>query len=447
MVGRGGCALFLALVTVALVAGPAEAATRFAAPDGPGTAPCEDRFDPCPLYVAAEKGWVPTENDVVELEPGVYSETAGDFGPAGFVQLRGGTVRGEPGKARPLLRVEVNDWTWGAFFVHPDAAISHLEIENVAYESAAFTVQDGRVEDVIARSLVSDRITCNFFSGVLRNSVCLNLANGVALGTNVRPFEASTTTIRNSTAIATGEGAVGASFSYHAGGPGIVSSIEAKGLIARGDHKDIVASGLEYCCGYGATTNVSLDHSDYATVETETSGPGGASITPPGTNGNILAAPTLAADGFHQLPGSPTVNSGAIDDVSSATDIDGGARVIGPAPDIGADELEEPTGLPVSGGDFPGEAVAGDRAASPGTWLRTHPSKRTTKRLAKFTFGSDVPGSHFECKLDYKRFRGCSPPFRRKVSRASHIFRVRAVNPQGISDPTPAIFHWRVVSR
>ncbi len=442
MTARVGRAFLLTLATIALGVGSAGAATRYAAPNGAGATPCEVRLDPCPLYIAAEENSGSAGDDVVELEPGVYSETAGDFGPAGFVRLQAGTVRGEPGEPRPLLRIEVNDWTWGAFFVGPDATISHLEIENVAADGAAFTVQDGQVEDVIARSVASDRITCNFFSGVLRNSVCLNYASGAALGTNVRPHESSTTKIRNSTAIAKGAGGVGASFSYHASVPGIVASIDARGLIARGDHKDIIARGLEYCCGYGATTNVSMDHSDYAIVETETSGSGAALITPPGTNGNILAAPLLAADGFHQLPGSPTVDSGAVDDESSAADIDGEARAIGSAPDIGADELEEPVGIPVSGG---GASDVTDGRKAPGTRLRTHPSKRTAKRLAEFTFGSNKPGSRFECKLDRKRFRGCSSPYRRRVSPGLHFFRVRAVDPHGMPDPTPASFQWRVL--
>src|SRR6187401_1028659 len=146
MTGRVARAFLLALAVIAVGTGPAGAAVRYAAPGGAGSLPCEDPLDPCPLYVAAEGSSSSTAGNVVELEPGVYSETAGDFGPAGFVRLHGGTVRGEPGQPRPLLRVEVNDWTWGAFFVGPDAAISHLEIENASFEGAAFTVQDGRVE-------------------------------------------------------------------------------------------------------------------------------------------------------------------------------------------------------------------------------------------------------------------------------------------------------------
>jgi hypothetical protein len=84
-------------------------------------------------------------------------------------------------------------------------------------------------------------------------------------------------------------------------------------------------------------------------------------------------------------------------------------------------------------------------APAPKTSLRKHPPHRTTKRLARFAFGSDEPGSHFECRLDKKRFRACTSPFKRKVRRGAHTFRVRAVNVSGTPDASPAVFHWKVI--
>jgi hypothetical protein len=81
---------------------------------------------------------------------------------------------------------------------------------------------------------------------------------------------------------------------------------------------------------------------------------------------------------------------------------------------------------------------------APKTRLRKHPLKRTTKRLAKFTFGSDEVGSRFECKLDRKPFKACRSPFRRRVEPGRHVFKVRAVNAEGTADATPAKFRWRV---
>jgi TolB protein len=86
-------------------------------------------------------------------------------------------------------------------------------------------------------------------------------------------------------------------------------------------------------------------------------------------------------------------------------------------------------------------------APAPKTFLRRHPPKRTTKRVAKFTFGSDEVGSRFECKLDRKPFKACRSPFKRKVKLDRHVFKVRAVNADGVPDATPAVFRWRVLRR
>jgi TolB protein len=85
------------------------------------------------------------------------------------------------------------------------------------------------------------------------------------------------------------------------------------------------------------------------------------------------------------------------------------------------------------------------RLEAPKTSLGKHPPKRTKKRLAKFTFGSDESGSRFECKLDRKPLRACRSPFKKKVKVGRHTFRVRAVNAEGTADATPVVFRWRVL--
>src|SRR5262249_3075886 len=66
-----------------------------------------------------------------------------------------------------------------------------------------------------------------------------------------------------------------------------------------------------------------------------------------GTLNNQTMAPTLAADGYHQVMGSITIDHGSTS-IGGTTDIDGQARAIGSAPDIGADELEHGTATSVS---------------------------------------------------------------------------------------------------
>jgi hypothetical protein len=540
--------LLLAAALSLLTACAAMGATRYAAPGGTGADPCADPNNACSIYTAADStapGTTIEAGDVVELLPGTYSETAGDLGPFDYVALQGVTVRGTPLHPPPLIRLQKNLSNTGPFQVFEDSLISHLEIENEAEGGFSVSLFGGTMERVIVRAPENLSIVCNVVSGTIRSSACINEGGGAAMGASIGTApQTFTTVIRNSTAIATGPGSVGVEFHYGATGEGLVATISAKGLIAKGAAKDVVAKGRETSgSGKGASTTITLDHSSYATVGTETSGSGGsASVTPPGTNANITAAPLLAGDLIHQLPGSPTIGKGAVDAKSSPFDIDGEARTGGLAPDIGADELAYSTttflrcnsgGTSVGGQTIcevvvedadgaltqPGGSVAlssepglslpssctlnpltaasstcpfvvaanaagthtitatylgddlhdGSEAlaavavaglpatppilvvsnpnpnTAPATQLKKHPPKRTTKRQAKFTFSSNEAGSRFECKLDKGPFRACSSPYRKKVGLGSHEFQVRAVDPQGGVDQTPAAFRWRVV--
>jgi hypothetical protein len=541
--------LLLAAALTVLIAASASAATRYAAPGGTGSDPCADSADPCSIYTAADVGAPGTtiaNGDVVELAPGTYSETAGDLGAADFVNVNGAvTVRGEPGAPRPLIRLEDGAGFWGAFIASAGARVVGLDVVIEAGGSAISISQGGTGERVVARSTAPSSFTCSIAEGTLRDSACLHEGGGVALGTSTLTFVGThSVTLRNVTAIGTGPGSVGMSFSYFGSAPGVIGDVKGKAVIASGAAKDVVARGMSNngTPGNGATANIVLDHSSYADVGTETSGGGTASITTPGTNDNITAEAALAADGYHQLPGSPTVEKGVADGSSGAFDVDGQNRSVGLAPDIGADELVNPTSTTLqcapaeflSGGDsnclvtvedrgtvlspptgnvsfglvsglfvtesctltpvteassscsatvtalpnalgayeykgtYLGDGEHGGSAGSanltvlphpsgkegivakgddppPATKLGRHPNKRTTKRMAKFTFGSNEVGSSFECKLDRKPFRRCTSPYKKKVKRGSHVFKVRAVDAAGQADKTPVVFRWKVI--
>jgi len=92
-------------------------------------------------------------------------------------------------------------------------------------------------------------------------------------------------------------------------------------------------------------------------------------------------------------------------------------------------------------------APSGGSPGPPNGRIRKHPRKRSSKRRARFTFTSNQPGSHFECKLDRRRFRPCKSPFVRRLTPGRHTFRLRAINGAGVPDPTPAVFRWRILSR
>ena len=325
------------------LASAATAATRYAAPGGTGADPCANPAKPCSVSTAADK-YAPRSTvkagDVVELAPGTYhaegeGESKSEFGLVGTVTPpKGVTIRGEPGKARPVIVVRgLNETSEGAFSVGPAVEVANVEIRNRVTQGSAIGVWGGGTLDrVIARSAVRDEPTCYLSDGTMRNSACFNSGGGSALGGG----GTFPSVIRNSTLIATGPGSVGMEFTYEPFKGRKATTINGIGVLARGEAKDVIARGE------GGTIEIELQASDYATVETEASQNGRASITPPGTNGNITALPLLAAGNLHQLPGSPTIDKGAVDGASDTLDIDSQSRTIGGLPDIGADELGDP---------------------------------------------------------------------------------------------------------
>jgi len=66
-------------------------------------------------------------------------------------------------------------------------------------------------------------------------------------------------------------------------------------------------------------------------------------------------------------------------------------------------------------------------------------AKKIKGNTAKFRFTSNEPGSRFQCKLDKRKFKPCSSPKKyKKLSDGKHKFKVRAVDPSGNVDATPA---------
>ena len=90
----------------------------------------------------------------------------------------------------------------------------------------------------------------------------------------------------------------------------------------------------------------------------------------------------------------------------------------------------------------------GSDTTAPETKLTKKPKEAgTTKERAKLKFTSSEAGSTFQCKLDRKRFKKCSSPFRKRVDTGRHKFKVRAVDAAGNVDPTPAKAKWKLLER
>ena len=81
----------------------------------------------------------------------------------------------------------------------------------------------------------------------------------------------------------------------------------------------------------------------------------------------------------------------------------------------------------------------------PNTTITGNPGTVTTSTSATFTFGSSQTGSTFACSLDGTAFTNCTSPLTYTgLATGSHSFRVRATDPAGNTDPTPAVFSWTI---
>lgn len=112
-----------------------------------------------------------------------------------------------------------------------------------------------------------------------------------------------------------------------------------------------------------------------------------------------------------------------------------------------------------SGGSSPrpkrGDGIDDDRNPGiayvrPVTRITFGPSFRTLRRKVVFRFTDETgqPHTRFSCKLDRRRWRRCSSPFKlAKLSAGPHVFRVRGVNGTGERETRPAKRKFRVVAR
>jgi hypothetical protein len=327
----------------------AAATTRYAAPGGTATAAqCTSPATPCTIHEAAQGAGV-TSADEVAIAPGSYSDTAGDLGPGNVVTPVAGNVHGAVGLARPV--VTANMPTDGPFIVNAGVTLSAIEVDT-ADAVGNVQLQGGVVDGLIARSSRAGAIVCRHASGTIRNSACLATGTGSwALGLDANGFPSRTLTVRNVTAVATGGSSRGVSYRFFAS-PGSSDTVDIVNSIARGTSTDVVAQAAAASGFCPQSVNVTLDYSDYASASAFagigcTTGAGSASVTAAGTLNNQTLAPTLAGDGYQQLAGSITIDNGSSANVSG-TDIDGQARTIGAAADIGADELRHTTSSAVS---------------------------------------------------------------------------------------------------
>ncbi len=86
-----------------------------------------------------------------------------------------------------------------------------------------------------------------------------------------------------------------------------------------------------------------------------------------------------------------------------------------------------------------GYGIAVDSLGQPETTITSGPRGTTKNPSPSFAFSSDIPGSSFECRLDSAPFAPCvSPKSYEELPDGPHTFWVRATDPGGYADPSPA---------
>ncbi len=82
---------------------------------------------------------------------------------------------------------------------------------------------------------------------------------------------------------------------------------------------------------------------------------------------------------------------------------------------------------------------------APDTEIQAAPPSLVSSRHASFEFGSPRPNSQFQCRLDGGDFSPCaSPQDFSDLPEGTHTFEVRAFDPYGNVDGTPAVYTWTV---
>ena len=386
-------------VSVALVAAPAQAATtRYAAPSGADT----DCTQPAPCSVERAVEWA-GNGDTIEVGAGIYFVGLDNI----VATATGLTVEGPSPQNKPIISgLESNVLT-----MSNGGTVRDLELRAAGGGGSAFGINGGVAERLDVRSEGS---ACSVGGGAtLRDSVCYASGSGVA-GVLV---SSSSALLANVTAIAPGTNSAGLSV----GGGGTVTGTN---VIAQGGFRAALANG--------AGSTITLDHSDYAT-EYEASG---GAVTNPGSGTNITAPPVFvdaSVQDYRQDVGSPTIDAGAASPSIGSFDLEGDARTLGPAPDIGADERVPPVVTPPAD------------TAPPETTIDKGPRKKGKSKKATFEFSSSETGSTFTCRVDKKAEAPCTSPLKLEgLKKGKHSLTVVATDAAGNADASPASYSWKV---
>jgi hypothetical protein len=430
----------VALLTLCLAPGAAQASGTFYARGGGGNGGASCALgDECPLPEAVKKANEAGDGSEIVLVPGP------DFSPNKELTVDGKIlIGGEAGAPRPRIigpeGVEV------ALRLGDGAEIHDADVVAGA-NSAALRLLDAAGERVTATSASPGEPACEFEEvAALYDSVC-HATNGDALVVFGFGF-----VVRNVDAIGGRNGIM------VAGETGIGNRFEAWDTIAVGGpgFSDLAAETPDN----KHVGKIKMHGSAYDSID-EGAHPGAVSITPPGAQFGVTAAPQLVdpvAGDFHELPSSPTVDAGETFEKQSALALDRTPRAL--------------TAHPVCGGSPAGQIDIGAYEYVPpapncSPPFSSAPSTRLKKAkidsgkgTASFIFAGGGAISGFACELvrpapkgarsskgakrSKPKFAPCkSPRTYRHLVPGAYTFKVEATGAGG-ADPTPAVRKFRI---
>jgi hypothetical protein len=371
--------LLLVLLSASLVAAPssAHAVDRFAEPDGDGAEPCA-ASDPCGLSTAVQGA---SSGDDVTLLGGVAPDPP--YTTSALVTIQSGvTVHGAPG-SRPLI--QGTGTSNAAVRVSLGGTLRDVNVEHADANNAAVFVSGGTMERVHAHGTAHGCTVDG--SSVVRDSVCwtenpTDSYSGVNVQWNYALGGEPELTLRNVTAVSTGGGAGLRIIGSLLGDTHLV--VNATNVIASGGVADVVAGGFG-CCS-NVISEIVLDHSNYDSELELDDANTDARITDPGSGTNVLTEPVfvdaLGGDFRQAATSTGTINLGTAAEMYGTAlgqlDLDGQARNLGLAPDIGADEFPAPpapsglTVTPSSGSNDNNPRVQGVAPGATTVELFTH---------------------------------------------------------------------------
>jgi hypothetical protein len=317
----------------------AQAAQRYAAPNGSGPKAECPQANPCSLQDAVEGA---KANDEVIIASGAYTPAGNVFLP---FEASGVNIHGDPSGPPPTITSSATTYALGVF--GQNSKLSYVDVTDLAEASAAISCGiEVSVERVRATARSKYGIGLQQGNCAVRDSMIrAEGSEAVGLQTSCEGPRVA----RNLTVVATGSKSVGAVVAYDGLPLGGNCTLLLRNSIVSGDLYD-----LDLYFGGIGPGNVSADHSNFDVFN---QAPGTAFTQGPG---NQTAPPLFvdaAAGNYREAAGSPTIDAGTSEG-TSATDLDGNPRVLGLAPDIGAFEFIPPAAVPPAPGQIQSLSLA-----------------------------------------------------------------------------------------